>query len=166
MLTQTQLKEVIHYEPGTGVLTWVKARPRVVPGTRAGSKHHTGYRYVTVLGHAYPEHHIAWLYMTGALPSAFLDHRNRVKDDNRWRNLREASRKQNSENSLVRCDSVSGVRGVSWDSIEGKWRVYIYHNKKQLHLGYYKHKTKAARARREAEIRLFTHSPLRAYHVR
>lgn len=158
MLTRERLHELLHYDPETGVLTWLEARPRTVAGTRAGSLHHTGYRYVTIYGVAYPEHHVAWFYMTGEWPAPFADHENRVRDDNRWKNLRLATRKQNNENASLRCDSTSGARGVSWNKDSGKWRAYIYHDKAQIHLGLHVDKADAMAARTAAERELFTHS--------
>lgn len=157
-LTRKVLCELLHYDPETGVLTWLLQRPRVIPGTRAGSKHWTGYRYITIFGIAYPEHHVVWFYMKGRWPRLFLDHRNRVRDDNRWRNLRDASSKQNNENATIRSDNISGTRGVSWDTAERKWRAYIYHNKKQIHLGFFERKEKAITARKTAEKHYFTHA--------
>lgn len=159
-LTQTALRGVLRYNKATGVLTWlVRRSPIAVPGARAGSKHWTGYRYITVFRKSYPEHHLVWFFVTGVWPREFLDHRNRQRDDNRWANLREASSKQNNENSLVRSDSTSGVRGVSWCSTQSKWRAYIYHNKKQVNLGWFQTKNQAARARLLAERKLHLYSP-------
>ena len=124
---------------------------------RAGSLHWTGYRYVTVLGCAYPEHWLVWFYVKGVWPRAFLDHRNGVRDDNRWSNLREASRKQNNENARTRKDNKTGTRGVCWDNTEGKWRAYLYHNKKQINLGHFHEIEEARLARLAAERKFFTH---------
>lgn len=156
-LTQSRLQSVLHYDPKTGVFVWSAPRPKVVVGARAGHQHHTGYRYIVVLGKSYPEHHLAWLYTTGRWPDEFLDHKNRVRNDNRWANLRPASRKQNNENASVRSDNISGVRGVCWSTQENKWRAYIYHHKKQIDLGFFASKAAAARARKAAEQRYFTH---------
>jgi hypothetical protein len=158
MLTQSEMKKVLRYYPRKGVCVWLARRGKVAPGTRAGSRHWTGYRYVTVFGVAYPEHHLAWLYMSGVFPIAQVDHRNRIRDDNRWCNLRPATSKQNNENASLRRDNVSGTRGVSWDTTQRKWRAYIYHNKKQNDLGFFTALEDAKRARLAAERKVFTHS--------
>lgn len=67
-----------------------------------------------------------------------IDHINRNRADNRIENLREVSRTQNNYNHPMRTDNTSGVRGVSWNKIKNKWRVYINVEKQRLELGHFK----------------------------
>lgn len=110
MLTHEQLLELVHYDPATGIFTW-KARPGVRAGKQVGTVNRHGYVAGAILRKKYDLHRVAWFYMTGSWPSE-VDHRNRKKADNRWRNLREATRPQNSMN----CDVVrskTGFKGVT-----------------------------------------------------
>jgi hypothetical protein len=47
MLTQSKLKEVLNYDPSTGVFTWKKCtNNRTIVGQRAGFQNIRGYRYI------------------------------------------------------------------------------------------------------------------------
>lgn len=54
-----------------------------------------------------------------------VDHRNRVKMDNRRDNLRLSSRQLNAQNLGLRVDNTSGHRGVYWSKASKKWQVYV-----------------------------------------
>lgn len=77
-------------------------------------------------------HRLAWLYMTGEMPLALVDHINMVKGDNRWTNLRAATKAQNGVNSISRC--ASGVKGAYWQSQSKVW----YSKYKNAYLGTFK----------------------------
>lgn len=91
MLTQAALKEVLHYEPSTGVFTRYARRS-------CGCQTEQGYIVLGVGQKVYYAHRLAWLYMTGSWPLGEIDHKNRIRNDNRWDNLREASRLTNEHN--------------------------------------------------------------------
>lgn len=99
-MTAARLKELLHYEPTTGVFTWLKAG-RIGSnreGKQAGSRHSHGYVHVQIDGVIYGAHRLAWLYVHGVMPSLQIDHRNGVRDDNRIDNLRDASSAINAQN--------------------------------------------------------------------
>ena len=73
--------------------------------------------------------------MTGEWPTEELDHIDLDKSNNRWGNLREASRKENSANVRVRTDSKTGVKGIRWRRNERKWHARIQVDGIRLHLG-------------------------------
>jgi hypothetical protein len=166
MLTQLELHQILSYAPETGVFTWLEPNrnAKVGPGDRAGSEkkklgkrgENLAYRVIKIDGKAYPEHRLAWLYMTGDWPIDEIDHRNRVRTDNVFDNLRPATRKQNCENRDARAGSLSGFRGVSWSG--GKWCAVIMHFGKQVVLGSFDDIEQAKEARLAAECKLFTHS--------
>ncbi len=90
-LTQERLKELLHYDPETGVFTRLvdAAGGKYKAGERAGSAQRmTGYRMIGVDGTAYPECHLVWLYVHGELPPTFLYTVNGDFSDNRLSNLR------------------------------------------------------------------------------
>src|ERR1035437_5724966 len=98
-LTQEKLKELLHYDPETGLFTWKNTRHNAVKiGAIAGYWRKDGYVGIYVLGHHYLAHRIAWLYMTCEWPEFEIDHENRKYSDNRWKNLREATHLQNMHN--------------------------------------------------------------------
>ena len=148
MLTQARLKEVVHYDPDIGVFTWLT---RVVreewnrtdrswngryAGKRAGSLSvHLGYRILGIDDHAQYEHRLAWLYMTGEWPAEYIDHINLIKSDNRWGNLRAASRSQNKANVPLGLKNTSGYKGVCYSPRHEKWKAQIQVDRRNRHLG-------------------------------
>lgn len=136
-LTQTHLKEWLHYARETGVFTW-RARPsnRVSIGAVAGSLSQArGYWTIYIGGRNYQAHRLAWLYVTGDWPVAQIDHVNGAREDNRFVNLREASPAENRQNTGLNRNNTSGFVGVSFDKAKGKWRATIWVGYVQQHLG-------------------------------
>lgn len=105
-----------------------------------------GYRQIYVKGKRYMAHRLAWMIINGAFPENQIDHINRVRDDNRISNLREATPTQNSYNTKIRKDNTSGIRGVGWYPKYNKWRAYINDKGKNVTIGYFSDKTSAERA--------------------
>jgi hypothetical protein len=66
-----------------------------------------------------------------------VDHINQNKLDNRKSNLRDATKSLNALNSGMFGHNRSGYKGVCWSTQAKKWRAYITHNNKQIHLGYF-----------------------------
>lgn len=93
------LKELLSYNPETGLFVWLKNRGRLAKcGSVAGSLDTHGYLHITISGKIYLSHRLAFLFMTGEFPIDCVDHINRVRTDNRWCNLRDATKRQNSNN--------------------------------------------------------------------
>ena len=153
-LTQARLKELLCYDPETGVFTWNRN------GRRAGWRHRWGYRNVRVDGVTYAEHRLAWFYVHGWWPAADLDHINRVRDDNRLANLRPTTRSENCQNQPIRSTNRSGVTGVYYHSRVRKWVASISINKKQCHLGVFDTAEQAAAARKSAEQQHYAYRPV------
>lgn len=81
-------------------------------GKEAGTKTENGYIRVKYLGRSYMAHVIIWAMFHGSLPDHQVDHKNRVRDDNRIENLRLATHGENVANSKMRSNNTSGDRGV------------------------------------------------------
>lgn len=113
MLTQKRLREVLHYDPSTGIFTWIIATSdRLKVNTIAGSLRKSGYRNLQVDKKLYLAHRLAFLYMVGYIPK-YVDHINGDPSDNSWENLRECSLKQNQYNRKRDVRSVTGVKGLT-----------------------------------------------------
>lgn len=100
-LTQAYLKERVTYDPDTGEFRWREPgkHNRYSPGDVCGSLgKRLGYWRIAIDKKEYLGHQLAWLYMTGALPTTYIDHINRNRADNRWANLRLATAQQNMAN--------------------------------------------------------------------
>lgn len=153
MITHSRLLEVLRYHPRTGFFTWRSCpSPKIKAGTRAGSVHPQGYRRISVDGHHYAAHRLAWFYVRGSWPPFDLDHKNTVKDDNRLSNLRSATLAENNQNRIrPNTGSASGLLGVSPDARKGKWRAQIWVNGSSKSLGRFDKKEDAHRAYLEAK---------------
>lgn len=124
-ITQEALKNTVNYDPLSGIFTWkIRKRGSKGIGKELGTVAWNGYRDVCILGRKYGLHRLAFLFMTGAIPTS-VDHINGVKDDNRWNNLRAATVRQNSFNYKGR-NAKSGYKNVYWDK-RGKsnWFVVV-----------------------------------------
>ena len=110
-LTLQRLREVLSYDPDTGLFTWKKRTgSRAVVGAIAGTANNGGYIQVSIDGVLYYAHRLAWLYMTGEWPEAEVDHARMRPGDNRWDQIREASRSQNEQNKRRRSDNSRSTR--------------------------------------------------------
>ena len=136
MITQDQLRSLLHYDPTTGVFTRRVLCGGQLPGSEAGSIWKSkGYAYISIGKRDYGAHRLAWLYMTGFLPPNGIDHKNGVRHDNRWSNLRLATAAQNNQNlRQARSDSKSGILGVI-KLPGGKWMAKIGVDGKRFYLG-------------------------------
>ena len=144
-LKQDRLKEVLDYDPETGVFTWkVNRRGTARAGTRAGTPDPVGYHQIMVDGRRYQAHRLAFLFMTGNFPISEVDHINRDNTDNSWKNLRQATRSQNVANTKINCKNKSGYRNVCWDSGIGRWRADGKVNNKSKYLGHFDSAKEAA----------------------
>jgi hypothetical protein len=140
-VTQSRLKELLDYNPSTGVFTWRNnRRPGIKKGDVAGSVNDSGYLLIGVEGFQYRAHRLAWLYMTGFWPVELIDHINHNRKDNRFKNLREATRIENNHNTVKRRKDSKHCefKGVEWSNRDKKWFSRIMVNKKRIMLGYFK----------------------------
>lgn len=131
-LTQERLKTLVNYDAQTGVFTWNLSRRRCRSGDRTGCRMKNGYVCIRLDDILYTAHRLAWLYMTGAWPTAQVDHINNDRADNRFCNLREATNAQNAQNRK-RKDNKSGFPGVRKEN--NKWLAEIKLNYASRRLG-------------------------------
>lgn len=162
-LTAARLRELLHYDPATGLFTRLislspNARMTPTPGyavynPRICNRKHS----LSVDGRQYLAHRLAWLYMTGAWPEAEVDHIDGDGRNNRWSNLRAVTRAENVRNLPRPKSNTSGSVGVNWRESKQRWRAFIAMNGKTTHLGYFRDKESAIAARRAAEVELGYH---------
>ena len=126
-LTQERLRQVLHYDPDTGIFRWkVSPSNSVKFGSIAGCVNTIGYWQISIDNERCLGHRIAWRYMTGNWPINDIDHKDRDRSNNRWDNLREATRGQNLSNSKSRC--ASGLKGAYYKKHRKKWFSHIRHD--------------------------------------
>ncbi len=142
-LTQCRLKELLHYDPETGLFTRFS-------GNVAGTIRPDGYVRITLAREPYYAHRLAFLYMTGYFPANDVDHINHIRGDNRWENLRVVTKSENHKNRQLTSHNTSGVVGVSWHKSTNKWIARIGREGQQTHLGLFATIEEAAAARAKA----------------
>lgn len=131
------LRQILNYDETTGFFTWAKPRPKIIVGCIAGTSCKKGYIVIKIDGKSHKAHRLAWLYVTGNHPSEQIDHKNRIKSDNRFDNLREANTETNCQNQGIRKNNTSGFQGVHKQKQNNKWCASISVGMKRLHLGYF-----------------------------
>ncbi|SRR5258706_2477554 len=121
-----RVRELFDYNPNDGHLRWKVTRQKVVKGNVAGYVSKSdGYRYVCFDYNELLAHRIIWLLMTGDWPKCQIDHKNGIRDDNRWPNLREATNSQNNLNKNLQKNNKLGVKGIWYDEKRKQYRVKI-----------------------------------------
>lgn len=171
IITADIVKERLNYDPNTGVFIWKAVVGKKMAGRRAGTKVGVNDKYNLKNGsqpiyigfkvgnksYRCSAHRVAWLYMTGRWPKETVDHINHDPADNRWCNLREASRSEQAKNRKMPSNNTSGVQGVYWQKSKSRWQACIRHNKKQIHLYSGNSFDEAVKARKRAERELGFH---------
>jgi hypothetical protein len=114
MITQAYLKEMLSYDPTTGLFHWVKKPSRrTVVGAQAGCVAQDGYILIRLNKVSYRASRLAWLYVHGEMPDLIVDHINRNRADNRIKNLRLATPRESTLNCGNYSNNTSGFKGVS-----------------------------------------------------
>lgn len=141
-----RIREVLAYEPDTGILRWKISSGRAFAGNEAGHlDKKTGYIRVRIDGCFIQAHHCAWAIVEGYWPER-LDHRRGKEAGNGWDNLRLATQSQNMGNINAPAHNTSGIKGVSFHKATGKWQAQINVNRKRVSLGVFASKEDAAAA--------------------
>jgi hypothetical protein len=135
-LTQERLHEILRYEPQTGEFRWrQRVSYAIQVGDIAGSRSKAGYWCIHVSGRSYKAHQLAWLYVTGVWGRPTIDHRDLDKANNRWSNLRRATRSANGANRRRHRNNACGFKGVYLHRKSGKWHAQIRKDGKAYYLG-------------------------------
>jgi hypothetical protein len=130
------LNELLEYNPETGILTWIKSTAlRIKVGQEAGSLKTDGYISIQIRRKPYKAHRIIWKMVYGNDPDEgmFIDHINRIKNDNRLCNLRLVTPSGNS-NNYVKVLPNSGIPGIHWVKNRCRYKVTLG----GVYYGYYK----------------------------
>ena len=145
MLTAERLRELFIYQPDTGLLLRKTARGNRSAGSAAGCEHGDGYLSTTVDGRKCYVHVLIWAMQTGAFPLHQIDHRDGVRSNNKWLNIRPSTPSLNKQNMRrARSDSRIGLLGVG--KAGRRFRASIGVNGKYKHLGVFDTPEQAHRA--------------------
>lgn len=145
------LRECFDYEPSAGKL-YRRHRPRRhfhslkaynihrhSAGLEAGWDNYKIGFVLSLDGKTWLVSRIIWKIMTGHEPKAFIDHKNGDPCDNRWSNLREATRTQNNRNTKKRRGCARLPKGVHRTKL-GRYQAQIclgtFNTIKEAHAAY------------------------------
>lgn len=134
-LKQHELKSRLHYDPSTGIFTWLSNARKDLRGKRAGTVNDQGRRHIGIKGKIYKEHRLAWLYVHGYMPVGEIDHIDRNQANNKISNLREVTRSQNLYNRPKPNRGNSPCKCVSYEPRGNKWVSYGSLNGRRVYLG-------------------------------
>ncbi len=133
--TAERLRELVSYDPVTGIFTHSSPRKKIRVGEIAGTiDKESGYVILCIDRRHHYGHRLAFLYMTGEWPEHMVDHRDGNRQNNAFSNLRDAPRLINQQN--LRCATVvssSGLLGAYRKRT--KWEAKIRHCGKVVRLG-------------------------------
>ena len=161
------LRRLLRLDRDTGRLYW-RPRPRSdflrdrdylgfcarLEGAEALTTHQRdGYRTGRVLGVRFFAHRVVYALHHGRWPVGLIDHRNKVRSDNRPDNLRDVGFPENARNHGDYRTNTSGVSGVSFHRRFQKWQAQIGRPGPGSHLGYFSGFEDAVAARRSEEDR-------------
>jgi len=137
------LRARLRYDAGAGKLyflpipatTWQqRGWNKRFAGREAGTISQ-GYRNIVLEKQRFLAHHIVWFFEHGEFPDGDLDHRNGVRSDNRFGNLRKATKTENAQNRKVMKDTQSGIKGAWFHKGNQKWESTICVHKRRIFLG-------------------------------
>lgn len=130
------LKSSFSYDPETGLFTCINPLARRHFGKVAGTKRKDGY---VRLGVKIDEklkmflaHRVAWVFHFGVWPSHFIDHKDKIKDNNRIDNLRDVKKSVNVYNYSRGKKNQTGFRGVFIDRRRETVKYNAAYGKKHL----------------------------------
>jgi hypothetical protein len=126
----------LRYDPNTGLFWWIKPGLARQMGRPVGTNKE-GYTIIGFQNGLYYAHRLAWYFMKRRWPKKQIDHRDRDRSNNKWKNLRLATSAEQRHNSGMRSDNTSGYKGACWAKKERRWLASIGLKGKNKFLGYY-----------------------------
>lgn len=160
-LDRDGLMAAIDYDPETGSFVWKRRADKAAnwntrwAGKPAGTYDKDGYLCITINGFWYKAHRLAVLFVTGEWPEQDVDHEDLDPGNNRWLNLRTASRTDNNGNRAMAGNAASGLKGAYLVPSTGRWYSRIQRGEVSEYLGTYDTKEEAHAAYVRAAERLF-----------
>lgn len=152
-VTHSELKDLLHYDPTTGIFRWRVRRGGVSPGDTTGCEDSSGHLGICLNGRLYLAHRLAWFYVHGEWPEV-IDHVNGDRKDNRLVNLRDTNITGNAQNTRApRRNNRTGYLGVV-PRPGGKFRALIGVNGEKKNIGHFDTPEEAHEAYKKAKREL------------
>ena len=136
-LNAARLRELLHYDPDTGLFTWRLPRRGASAGNVAGTTVTRGYIMIRIDGVKRLAHRLAWLYVYGEWPSGCIDHIDGQTSNNKLLNLRDVDVCINNQNRRrASSQNKSGFLGVETKNnrhralieVSGRRRTISWHD--------------------------------------
>ena len=150
-ISEETVRRHLSYDPDTGEIISLTTRNSVRAGDVCGCIEPSGYIRIGLCGERILAHRLAWFLHFGEWPDQQIDHRNRIRSDNRLVNLRDVNAEANAHNSSVRKNCTSGVTGVRWRPHLRQWQATLSRRGRRASLGHFKTIEQATAARKQAE---------------
>lgn len=106
----------------------------MLPGSKVGADHGKGRIQIRLDGKWYESNRLAWFYIHGVWPVGLLDHADVDPGNDRFKNLRKATRSQNSANRGAQRNNKVGIKGVH-KLPSGRYCSNIRVNGQRIYLG-------------------------------
>lgn len=123
-ISQTRLKELLHYDPITGNFTRSLTSNRWTVGDIAGSTDRFGRVKLNLDKLQLPASHAVYLYMIGSVPTGKIMYKNGDPGDNSWANLMVCDGSTLKKQRRKRRASLN-IRGVSYIPTNDTYRVRL-----------------------------------------
>jgi len=153
------LCRLLSYDESTGKLFWLTRGDDIIKNSRirnswnsrySGKEAFTacsyGYKCGSIFGVRLMAHRVIWALKTKSILEMEIDHIDGQRGNNKWNNLRCATRKQNASNRSGNSIATSAYTGVSFHLCRGKWRATINNAGRHRHLGYFVDEIEAAKS--------------------
>ena len=168
-LTQKVLKDLLHYDPDTGIFTWkfrhvdyfssegsykswnTKYANKIAGSKLYSDKNKTIYLKIGIFGKPYLAHRLSYLYIEGEFPSDEIDHNNGNGLNNKWYNLQKITHQNNQRNRSVNINNKTGIMGIR--KHRNKFESSITVNSKYIYLGVFVNFFEACCTRKSAEVK-------------
>ena len=161
ILTQTRLKELLRYDPDTGIFVWQVSRNQNVSiGSVAGCLHKANgksYIRIKVDKKSYYAHRLAVLYVKGMFPLNDIDHEDGNGLLNKWENIRVTDHSGNMKNRRLHKNNKLRINGIRFNNRLKKYHARVMVNKKAIHLGYFAELWDAMCSRKSADFKYNFH---------
>lgn len=166
------IPKLLTYSPDTGDLYWKPRDPSLFAATEkrtaehmaanwnarhAGRKAFTsvgshGYKNGRIMGRGFLAHRVVYCLMTGHWPAHEIDHINGDRADNRWCNLRHATKAQNNRNAKGYAGT-SPFIGVYWNKSLQGYMARVHHAGRSYYCGFSKTDPEKIARQRDAKAK-------------